>query len=246
MSSATVRFHGELNDFLTRLRRGATLSYTFGGRVSIKDVVESLGVPHPEIEALFASGSPVDFGYIIRDQEAIEAYPRNLPTGINYCSLRPALPTPYRFVLDTHLGTLASHLRMLGFDTLYRNDYDDDELACIADVEMRILLTRDIGLLKRGRVVFGYFVRETNPQRQVIELAERYELRPFIQSLQRCTRCNGLLQPVSKADIAERLAPKTRDYYTEFSLCESCGQIYWKGSHYERMQQFINTVLKPE
>jgi len=57
-------------------------------------------------------------------------------------------------VLDTHLGRLAAYLRMLGFDSLYRNDYHDEELACIS------ALTRDRGLLKRNIVVHGYLVRK--------------------------------------------------------------------------------------
>jgi uncharacterized protein with PIN domain len=148
-----------------------------------------------------------------------------------------------RFVLDTHLGQLAAYLRMLGFDTLYRNDYSDDELARISSQEQRILLTRDRGLLKRGIVVYGYYVRETDPQRQVVEILRRYQLAAATAPLRRCIRCNGLLHTVPKADVADRIAPKTHDFFEEFSICAACDQIYWKGSHYEKMRQFIESLL---
>jgi hypothetical protein len=36
-----------------------------------------------------------------------------------------------RFIIDIHLGKLATYLRLLGFDTLYHNDWEDEELAQI-------------------------------------------------------------------------------------------------------------------
>lgn len=246
MIYATVRFHGELNDFLPRARRNVEIAYQSDGKVSIKDVVESLGVPHTEIEALVVGGQSVDLQFVLTQDTQAEAYPLAMAASIPHVALRPPIPMPRRFVLDTHLGTLASYLRMFGFDTLYRNDYDDDELAQVADEETRILLTRDRGLLKRGRVLFGYFVRETNPQRQIAEIVGRYGLRTSIETLRRCIRCNGLLRPVSKESILDRLAPKTAAYYSEFSLCDSCDQIYWRGSHYEHMRNFIDSLLRDE
>jgi uncharacterized protein with PIN domain len=154
------------------------------------------------------------------------------------------LPAEARFVLDTHLGQLASYLRMLGFDTLYRNDYPDEELAFVSSTEERILLTRDLGLLKRSIVTYGYFVRQTNPRQQVAEILRRYNLSGKITPLQRCIRCNGRLAPVAKEAVAERLASQTRELYHEFSECKACNQLYWKGSHYDRMWEFISDVLE--
>jgi uncharacterized protein with PIN domain len=148
-----------------------------------------------------------------------------------------------RFVLDTHLGQLAAYLRMLGFDTLYRNDYQDDELARISSQEERILLTRDRGLLKRRIIIYGYYVRESDPQRQVVELLRRFQLASRVRPLRRCIGCNGLLHAVHKEDVVDRIEPKTRAYFEEFSACATCNQIYWKGSHYEQMRQFIERVL---
>ena len=145
-------------------------------------------------------------------------------------------------MLDVHLGRLAEYLRLLGFDTLYRNDYDDPELAEIAGRERRILLTRDLGLLKRSIVVYGLFVRATDPQQQVIEVLGRFDLFAAIEPFQRCSRCNGRLESVAKAAILHRLQPATSAQHDEFHRCQSCDQLYWKGSHWEHIQQFIAAV----
>jgi uncharacterized protein with PIN domain/sulfur carrier protein ThiS len=241
MSQAEFHFHAELNDFLGLARRGAAVTYRFGGRVSIKDTIESLGVPHTEIEAIVVGSTVVDFAYIVRDGDRVEVFPSPAPTA--HATLRPPFPGQPRFVLDTHLGQLASYLRMLGFDTLYRNDYPDEELARIASQEPRILLTRDRGLLKRSIVTYGRFVRATDPRLQVVEIVRRYQLAGWKMPLRRCLACNGLLRPVRKEDVLDRLALNTRNYFHEFSQCESCGRVYWKGSHYDRMRRFVEQVL---
>jgi len=64
-----------------------------------------------------------------------------------------------------------------------------------------------------------------------------------VQPWQRCTHCNGLVQAVDKADVIDRLEPKTKRYYDEFQQCTTCGQVYWRGSHFEQMAAFVNSVL---
>jgi uncharacterized protein with PIN domain len=234
-----IRFYAELNDFLQPRRRGRSFEHSFEGRVSVKDLIESLGVPHTEVELMLANGEPVDFAYLVQDGDRFSVYPVFRMLDISsLLRVRPDPPAP-RFVLDAHLGKLATYLRMLGFDTLYRNDYDDEELAEISDAEGRILLTRDLGLLKRSLVTHGYFMRETNPQLQVVEVMHRFRLFEAIEPLQRCMRCNGLLVPTTKEAILERLPPRTGQYYDDFYLCEQCGQVYWRGAHYERILDFI-------
>lgn len=116
-------------------------------------------------------------------------------------------------------------------------------MALIANREDRILLTRDRGLLKRNLVRRGYCVRAHHPREQVFEIINRFNLKRLVNPFQRCPRCNGLLESVRKQDILDRLEPLTRLYYDEFDRCTQCGQIYWKGSHYERMLPFIEKVL---
>src|SRR5687767_10753598 len=200
MNQASLYFHTSLNHFLQRQRRERWIQHEFDGQPSVKDMIESLGVPHPEVEYIIINGRGVDFNYLVRNGDQIEVYPAgSAPDGAP--RLRPEPPTPPRFVLDIHLGRLAAHLRMLGFDTLYRNDYHDEELARVSSAEDRILLTRDVGLLKRGIVAHGYFVRETNPKRQLAEIAYYYDLLDRTQPFVRCIKCNGLLSSVSKEDI---------------------------------------------
>jgi uncharacterized protein with PIN domain len=247
MSQAFFRFYGELNDFLPRARRDVRFAYAFEHRASIKDMIEAIGAPHTEVDVIVAQGAPVGFGYLVRDGDDIAVYPP--PAAVDFPASARLSPPPLpkaRFVLDTHLGKLAAYLRLLGFDTLYRNDYADDELARVSSAEQRILLTRDRNLLKRGIVTYGYFVRETDPRRQVVEIVRRFGLFNAIRAYQRCIRCNGLLDPVAKETVAERLGPKTREFYHDFHLCRNCGQIYWKGSHYEPLQRFIEQVLEKE
>lgn len=239
---AFVRCHAELNIFLPRGRRDTTIAVPCAGHESVKNLVESLGVPHPEIAALLVGGAPVGFSYQVRPGDRIEVFPVSVEV-VPALPLRPPL-LDFRFVLDAHLGRLAAYLRMLGFDTLYRNDYDDPQLARLAADEGRILLTRDVGLLKRSIVTYGYFVRETAPARQLAEVAGRFALRGAIASFQRCIRCNGPMRSVPKAAIDHLLEPKTRQFFEVFHQCRECRQVYWRGSHYERMRQVIDQVMR--
>ncbi len=241
MNRAEFRFYAELNDFLPSESKNATLTHQFNNHPSIKDSLESFGIPHPEVETIAVNGKSVDFSYRVQDGDRCDIYPISQSVELSpRVRLRPQ-PEP-RFVLDIHLGKLAGFLRMLGFDTLYRNDYPDEELARVSSMENRILLTRDIGLLKRGIVTHGYWVRSLNPHERLEEVLRRFELFDVITPFSRCIHCNGLLETVTKNSILERLEPKTREHYDEFRRCSSCDKIYWKGSHYEKMQEFIDGV----
>jgi uncharacterized protein len=243
MNTANVEFRGTLNDFLPRRRRGQAFTHEFDGQPSVKDMIESLGVPHTEIEMVVVNDEAVDFHYLVHDGDHIQAYPpfadAPMPSGVH---VRPQPPTPRRFVLDQHLGRLAAYLRMLGFDTLYRNDYHDEELARTAADEDRILLTRDVGLLKRGIVNHGYFVRETNPEKQIREIVGYYDLLPLIDAFRRCAKCNGSLVDVDKEAISDRLPPMADEYFDHFRICEGCQQVYWRGSHVERVEKLIEDL----
>jgi uncharacterized protein with PIN domain len=247
MKQAWFRFYAELNDFLPAAQRQTAFAHSFEGRVSVKHLIEALGVPHPEVDLVLVNGRSVDFSYLVQDGDRISVYPVFESMDITpLVRVRPQPLREPRFVLDTHLGRLATYLRMLGFDTLYQNDYPDEELAQISSQEARILLTRDRGLLKRSAVTHGYCVRETDPREQVREVLRRFDLFGAVQPFQRCLRCNGVLQPVAREAIVERLPPKTREYYDEFQMCQGCGRVYWKGSHYKRMQRLIERVLRQD
>jgi uncharacterized protein with PIN domain len=244
MARANFRFHGELNFFLPPERKDVNFIHPFKKRPSIKDTIEALGVPHPEVYCIDVNGENVDFSYILTDGDKVEVYPISAGKSLEpNLIVRPPEPTEKCFVLDVHLGKLASSLRMLGFDTLYRNDYDDEELAEISAAENRILLTRDTGLLMRGIVTYGYYVRSKDREEQLKETMERFELFSDVEPFKRCIRCNGLLEAVAKETIIDQLPEQTKQNINEFHQCQSCAQIYWRGSHYERMQEFVDGVM---
>jgi uncharacterized protein len=245
MPTATFRFYAELNDFLGSGLRQSDFPHTFNGEASVKDRIESLGVPHTEVGAILVNGHPVTFLYLVQDGDRVAVYPDFYALPADEIALvRESYQGEKRFILDVHLGKLANYLRMLGFDTLYRNDYADEELARIAGEAKRILLTRDLGLLKRREVIYGYYVRSLDPSQQVAEVLHRFDLIDAIEPFHRCLACNGLLAAVDKGEILDRLLPKTRRYYDEFYRCRVCEQIYWKGSHFERMQRFIEDLRR--
>ena len=242
---ADFRFYAELNDFLPPARRQRDFVHPVEGRVTVKHLIESLGVPHGEVDLILVNGQPVDFSYLVKDGDRVSVYPMFESIDISAVGrLRPQPLRQTRFVLDTHLGQLATYLRLLGFDTRYRNDFGDPELARISSEERRILLTRDRGLLKRNLVSHGYYVRHTEPRQQLLEVVRRFDLKDDLQPFRRCLRCNALLEPVDKERILHRLEANTRRYYEEFRICSGCQQIYWKGSHYRRMRRFLNGILE--
>jgi uncharacterized protein with PIN domain len=225
---ATFTFFDGLNDFLPLYRKNTPFSLEFEPHQSLKHLIESLGVPHTEFGQVLVNGQAVDASSRLQDDDQVMVYPSD--------SLLEG--EPY-FILDNHLGQLATYLRMLGFDCLYRNDYQDEELAKVASEEGRVLLTRDRRLLMRKVIRRGYCIHQIDPRLQAAELLRRFKLFGQVKPFQRCLRCNSPLQPVAKQDIIGRLQPLTKRYYNEFRICPSCNQIYWKGSHFEHMQQMI-------
>jgi len=160
--------------------------------------------------------------------------------------LRPAPLRRTAFILDVHLGKLARFLRLLGFDTLYRNDYDDDEIVAIAQAEKRIVLTRDIGIFKHSAVTHGYWVRSTNINEQIYEIVDRFDLRKQCKPYTRCLACNGVMKVVEKEDVVSQLNEGTRKYYDSFSQCVSCGKVYWKGPHFDKLDNLVEKVCQNE
>lgn len=242
MADATFRFHAELNDFLPPARRHRPVAQAMTRRTSIKDAIEALGVPHPEVDVILVDGGSVGFEHLLEAGSAprVAVYPWSLtPSLAEVHHLRPRPPMPPRWVLDVHLGRLAGYLRLLGFDCRYRNDVTDGELAACADEEDRILLTRDRPLLKRKRIRLAHFVRADAPRRQLAEVCAVFDLYDAFAPFTRCSHCNGLLAPVAKAEVLHRLEPLTRRYVEHFLECTGCGRLYWHGSHMIKMRELV-------
>ncbi|TVZ05603.1 hypothetical protein EAS64_13915 [Trebonia kvetii] len=228
---AEVRFTAELRMFLAPRHRAGRVTVACDGLSSLGHVVESLGVPLPETGVLTVNGQQAVASYRLaaEDVAGIEAVRRPQP-----------LPSP-RFVLDVHLGTLARWLRLAGVDTAYANDADDDALIEQANATGRVLLTRDRGLLCRRLLWLGAYVRGDLPDEQLRDVLNRFA--PPLAPWTRCTACNGRLAPASKADVEPLLEAGTRRTYQAFSRCLSCGRVYWRGAHSQRLQQVVDSAL---
>jgi uncharacterized protein len=243
MPRSWFRFYAELNDFLPAERRFTEFPSDFLDIGTVKDRIESFGVPHTEVDLVLVNGISRPFDWRVQDGDHISVYP--VFEALDIAGLTRLRPEPLRepkFVLDIHLGKLAAYLRMAGFDTAYRNGSADEELAAISSSEHRILLTRDIGLLKRGEVTHGYFVRETAPRLQLAEVVRRFDLGRLLRPFTRCMRCNGALQPVAKEEVAASLPPLVAELRETFQRCPGCGRVYWKGGHHQRMRTMMESL----
>jgi uncharacterized protein with PIN domain len=238
-----IRFYEELNDFLKPELRKKDFRHIFFGNPTIKDTIESLGVPHPEVDLILVNGKSVDFSYRINYGDRISVYPEFELldiTPVNH--LRPEPLRNPKFILDVHLGKLTAKLRMLGFDSLYSNNYSDPEIITIAIDEKRIILTHDTGILKNSVVDRGYWVRSLQPQTQLFEVVQKFDLTGKMKPFTLCMECNGKIQAFDKNRIKEKIPKRTMQFYDEFFICEICGKVYWKGSHYQNMLETIDKL----
>ncbi len=242
-SVAHIRVYAELNDLVAPERRGRTFDHAFRGTPSIKDVVESLGIPHTEVDLILADGEPVDFTWRLHDGARVSLYPVFESLDIApLARLRPEPLRALRFVADVHLGRLVRHLRMLGFDTTWSPEAADEELARVSVDERRVLLTRDRGLLKRRAVTHGCLVRASDPWDQLVEVVRRLDLVRAFCPFTRCLRCNGLLMSAAKDEVLDRLPPSVRERHEDFRRCASCARVYWAGSHHARMRRLVEAL----
>jgi uncharacterized protein with PIN domain len=240
---AEFRFYEELNDLLPSHRRKRSFVHRFSGNPTVKDVVESLGVPHTEIDVILVDGESVGFDRRLEGGERVAVYPvfeRFDVQGLT--RLRPEPLRDPRFVADVHLGKLARYLRLLGFDTVYERALDDEGIARRAHDEHRIVLTRDRGVLKRKMVTHGYTVRSRDADAQLLEVVEAFDLRRRVAPFTRCLRCNGAVRSVEKDSVARELPPHTRETYDRYRKCESCGSVYWSGAHSRRLAAIVASV----
>ena len=240
-NKATIRFYEELNDFLESKKRKRRFEFDFRLSPAVKDVIESFGVPHTEVDLILVNGQSVGFERKIENGDDISVYPVFESFDLSGVQrLRPAQLRIVKFVLDVHLGKLAKLLRVCGFDARYENNFNDKEIIEISLGEKRTILTRDLGLLKNSVVTHGYFVRNIKAPDQLREIIERFHLNKSIEPFTRCTLCNAKLERVDKTSIAGQIPPKVKNHFDEFRLCIQCGKIYWRGSHYDKLKQIID------
>ena len=246
MIKLRMRFYEELNDFLPLEKKKVAFEHAVTEKSSIKDVIESLGVPHTEVDLILVNQQSVNFNYQIQEGDNVSVYPVFESFNIsNVTRLRPKPLRVMRFILDVHLGKLAKYLRLLGFDVAYDNQLLDEVIVSRSNEENRIVLTRDVGLLKHKKITRGYWVRQTNSGYQVKEVLNRFDLYQLSKPFSRCIECNGLLETVNKDEVAQSLPPLTIKYYVNFVRCKQCKRIYWEGTHYLRLSKRIKEFLSP-
>ena len=237
----TVTFHfaGGLRFFLPKAMRGSTVTRVLRERTSVKDAVEACGVPHPEIDFITCDGTTVGFQHQLTHRSMVHVFGiADSPAAGFGLQTRTAT----RFVADGHLGTLARDLRLLGFDVAYRATATDQELVFIALNENRALLTRDRRLLMHRVVRDGYCPRSSDPLEQITETMRRFGLSEHLKPYTRCLRCGAELLTVTKADVLPRLEPLTRLHFATFRQCSGCGNVYWPGSHFAKLNARIAAI----
>lgn len=227
MSTATFRFFAGLETFLARERRNSAFQYTCARAATLKNAIEALGVPHTEVGTVTVNGEPATLQRIVREGDRIEVQPW----------MKSGSDPDLRFLADAHLGGLARFLRMLGFDTLHRNAFDDAEIRRLADEEGRIVLTRDRELLKCREIRRGCYVRGLKPETQLEEVAARYGLAAMARPFTLCLLCNLPLRAADRREVAHRVPETVLSSHQSFSHCPGCERVYWPGSHYERMRE---------
>lgn len=249
-SHVTIRFYGELNDFLDAEDRQCDIDSYFYGIRSVKDLVESFSVPHVEVDLILVNGDSAGFERIVGDRDRVSVYPRFCSVDIKGAAkIKRSQQGGSRFVLDVHLGTLARYLRLLGFDADYDSQRDDPEIARIAYEEDRILLTRDRRLLMRNSVERGRIIRNKDPLLQAAEVLEHFGLCSDIKPFTRCIQCNGNIESVhidseEYREIEGQIPPGVKSWCSEYQRCRGCGKIYWRGSHYDNMERLIDRIME--
>jgi len=243
MVCATFRFYGELNDFLARERRGRAFATPCARAATTKHMIEALGVPHTEVELILLNGEPRGLDDILEEGDRIAVYPRFTAFDVaDVARLDQRPPGRMRFVADAHLGGLARLLRMAGFDTIYRNTLNDAEVEAIALDDGRAVLTRDRALLKRRGIEYGCYVRALKAEAQLREVVERFGLVERMRPFTLCLSCNAPLRSIAKAEVLDRLPPRVAATQDEFSTCDCCHGVFWKGSHWQRMAGVLNEI----
>ena len=236
MSAATFRFHGELESFIARERRGMASVHEYARAATLKQAIEALGVPHTEIGRVTVNGEPATLARIAREGDAIEVFPHEAGAA--------PFEEPLAFVADAHMGGLARMLRMLGFDALYDNNFDDAHIVALARAEHRVVLTRDREMLKCRDVLRGCFVHALKPEAQLKEVARRYGIAAHMRPFSLCLHCNLPLEPAAADAVVRQVPERIQQQYGTFRYCPGCERVYWEGSHWERMRSVLAEALE--
>lgn len=222
---------------------GMEIRASLDRRASVKDIIESCGIPHTEVGYMGMNGKEVDFSHIPRSPGRLTV--RSIPTPFDVerpSFLRPEPLSALRFIADANVIRLGQLMLILGFDVELCRTGSDKDIADKAQALGRILLTRDTALLKRKKIIFARRIRADLPYDQVSEVVHFFGLEQKTAFFSRCTACNTLLVPKAKDEILHLLEPKTRMFFHRFFQCPECGRMFWRGSHVENMREKFSTL----
>jgi len=147
-----------------------------------------------------------------------------------------------KFIADIMVGKLARYLRIAGYDVAYFNDASDDFILKTAIKEDRIVLTRDTLMLERrqfrSRALKSVFIASDDIKKQLLQIRSELNI-SFGPVLIRCLICNDLLVKVLKKEVHNKVPPYVYSTQDDFMYCRECGKYYWRGTHYDYMDDFF-------
>ncbi len=143
-----------------------------------------------------------------------------------------------KFLLDRMLGQTAKWLRLMGVDAEYAPEVEDDELLRIARSEERIIITRDKELAKSKGV---FLVPKATPEKIIHILLKEFDV--DIEPMTRCSKCNSIVESVDKETVKDTIPEGVLERCNEYWMCTGCGQIYWKGTHWDVIMSTIDKIL---
>ena len=204
MPKVTFRFYEELNDFLPKHKRKTDFEAVYKGKISIKDMIEALGIPHTEIDLILVNGKSVDFIYTLQDNDRVSVYPVFESFNIKDVTLLRKTPLRrHKFIADINLGNIVKHMRLLGFDLYFDSFLSARKIIDISKKENRIILTMSRKLLKFKDVTHGIFVHPGTIAEQIRQIIDHLDIKDNIKPFSRCLRCNIQLKSVPKDKILD-------------------------------------------
>ncbi len=239
--------YAELNDFLPENQKYKSFFFSIKTPVVVSEAIASIGIPLSEVDLILVNSNPVELSYKLSSGDYISVYP--VFESFDISSLKKTQKEPLRktkFIADAHLGKLTKYLRMLGFDTLYRNDFGDEEIINISLKDHRIILTRDKRLLNSRRVTHGYYIRAIDKHEQLTEVVYKFDLVSQFKPFTRCMTCNSFLISKTPYQVTDITSKDIVTRYKEFYYCENCNKVFWKGSHFKRMESQILDISKKQ
>ncbi len=240
-----IRCYAELNDFLPPEQQFKTFALPLVYH-TIQEVIEYLHIPPSAVDLVLINGEAASFDSYIEPENRIALYP--VFEAFDISSIQKLREHPLRkvrFVADVHLGKLAKHLRLFGFDTVYSNTLTLNDILTIASTEQRIILSMNSKFHTISSVTHFYHIRTYNPFEQLINVLTRFDLWNLRLPFTRCLNCNTLFCICDRSDVAEHFIPlRVREWCSTFYYCSHCNKYYWKGSHYTRLVSFVERVLQ--